>query len=178
MSPTSRRPARTSPAASITLEKFEALDHVHIEIVQRLRQLEQLVERLDKVGGDADARALAASICAFFDDTARTHHEDEERVVFPPLLGSGDADLVQKVQRLQQDHGWIEEDWRELRAVLATVAEGHSGFDPVGLRQMGDVFATLCLEHIALEESLIYPESKRRQLDDAQAEQRRIAASP
>jgi hemerythrin-like domain-containing protein len=141
------------------------------------KQLESLIERIERGGVDAQARASAGAICTFFDGAARAHHDDEERVVFPPLLASSDAALVQHVQRLQQDHGWIEEDWRELRSQLSTIADGHAWHDPAALRGMCEVFCALYMEHIALQESLIYPESKRKLMVAEAAAQRRNGGS-
>jgi hemerythrin-like domain-containing protein len=160
--PIRRRAARPVVTAPITLHQFEALDRTHADVVHALKLLEGLVDRLDAQGTDAEVRATARQLCAFFDGTARAHHEEEERVVFPPLLGGGNAELIQHVQRLQQDHGWLEEDWRELRTQLITIAEGYSGHDSALLRQMSQVYAALYVEHIALEEALIYPASRER----------------
>ncbi len=175
MSRAVRRPVRPSVVAAVTLHEFEALDRTDAQVVDQLRQLEKLVDRVDDEGLDDDARALAASILAFFDSTAHAHHEEEERVVFPPLLASDDAALVQHVQRLQQDHAWLEEDWHTLRPHLAAIAGGQAWYEPEVLRQGCEVFGALYLEHIALEESLIYPASKEQQLRDAASAQRRAA---
>ena len=177
MSKPSRRPSRPALCAPITLHEFEALDRTHADVVLQLKQLEQLVDHLERDGVDERARTLAAAVCRFFEGTARAHHEEEERVVFPPLLGSQDSELVQQVRRLQQDHGWLEEDWRELHATLSTIAEGHAWHDPSGLRQMCEVFSTLYIEHIALEETLIYPASKQRLITAEHAGNRRSAMS-
>jgi hemerythrin-like domain-containing protein len=83
--------------------------------------------------------------------------------VFPPLLGSPDADLVQHVMRLQQDHGWIEEDWLELAPQLQAIAEGHNGYDIDFMRAAVPVFTELYRDHIALEETIVYPASRRQQ---------------
>jgi hypothetical protein len=82
------RPSRPVLCAPITLHEFEALDRAHADVVLHLKQLEQLVDHLEREGVDERARTLAAAVCRFFEGTARAHHEDEERVVFPPLLGS------------------------------------------------------------------------------------------
>jgi iron-sulfur cluster repair protein YtfE (RIC family) len=175
MSHAVRRPVRPSVLAAVTLHEFEALDRTHGQVVDQLRQLDKLVERIDDEGVDDGARALAASILAFFDTTARAHHEEEERVVFPPLLAGDDAALVQQVQRLQQDHAWLEEDWQALRLHVAAIAEGQAWYEPEVLRQGCEVFGALYLEHIALEESLVYPASKEQQLRDAASAHKRAA---
>lgn len=168
---------RDRPATPVTLHEFDALDRTHGEVVQSLRELERLIERLAAGDIDAGMRAAAAALCAFFDGTSRAHHEDEERVVFPPLLAGGDATLIQHVRRLQQDHGWLEEDWRELRPHLSAVADGLQWLDTDLLREMAAVFSALYIEHIALEESLVYPASKQCLQAIEIAERRRLAAA-
>jgi hemerythrin-like domain-containing protein len=173
-----RRAARVRLMDPVELHEFDALDRTHAEVVGSLRQLERLVNHVDTHGSDESARDTASKIRAFFDGTARAHHEEEERLVFPPLRSGGDADLIQQVQRLQQDHGWLEEDWRELRPQLSALAEGYTGFDTAALRQMATVFSTLYLEHIVLEESLIYPAAKARLASAAQGGASRKSPRP
>jgi hemerythrin-like domain-containing protein len=172
------RPARPAVVAPITLHEFEALDRMHADVVQVLKQLERMIDRLEAAGSDDAVRASAKAICEFFDGHARAHHEEEERVVFPPLLAGNDAELIQHVRRLQQDHGWLEEDWREMRSQLSTIAEGYTGHDPATLREMSSVFCALYIEHIALEESLVYPASKQRLMVAEAAEHRRTDERP
>lgn len=152
---------------------FEALDDTHRQVVQQLRHLEQLMQRLDGGSIDDEARRLAAGIVAFFSQVAQPHHDAEERHVFPTLIASGDDELVQHVRRLQQDHGWLEEDWIELSPALRDISEGHGAFDIDNVRHMATVFGTLYMEHLALEESLIYPEAKRRLEAGREAGERR-----
>jgi hemerythrin-like domain-containing protein len=160
MSNSKSRPARQSAPA---LPSFDSLDETHRNVMQTLSQLSQLIEQLDAAGVDDRARTLAKEICVFFDGTARAHHAAEEQLVFPSLLASGDAELVQHVQRLQQDHGWLEEDWLELSPQLQAVAEGYSWYDLDVIRSAIPVFTELYREHIALEETIVYPASRRRQ---------------
>jgi hemerythrin-like domain-containing protein len=141
---------------------FEALDSCHREIHVRLGQLAALAQRMEAVPPDAADRAQAAAIEAFFSGTSREHHALEERDVFPPLLGGADAQLEAAVRLLQQDHGWIEEDWLALAPQLRALAEGDNGVDIAEFLHNVDVFVPLCRGHIALEESLVYPESKAR----------------
>ena len=71
---------------------------------------------------------------------------------------------MQQVQRLQQDHGWLEEDWRELSPQIEASAQGYNWYDLAMLRLALPVFTALYKEHIALEEALVYPEARRRRL--------------
>jgi hemerythrin-like domain-containing protein len=152
-----------SPEPATAGDGFDVLDVCHRQMIFTLGKLAALVSALQSRGPDAEVRALAAEIVRFFSTTSHDHHEDEERHVFPKLLATGEPELVQAVQRLQQDHGWLEEDWLELSPHLAAVAAGQSWYDLDLLREGADVFIALLHEHIALEESLVYP-SARAQL--------------
>lgn len=162
--PTTRahRPTRPARPAVAALPSFETLDATHRLVMLTLQRLQQLVDQVDRQGVDDAARKTAAEICDFFDKTARAHHEAEDQFVFPGLLASGDAALVHHVRRLQQDHGWLEEDWRELQPQLLTLAKGYNGYDLDFLRAAIPVFTDLYRDHIALEEDIVYPESRRR----------------
>lgn len=142
---------------------FEALDQTHVEIFRMLQRLDDMLQRLDRQGPTPSIQAAARDIAAFFDSHGREHHHDEERLVFPALVASGDKVLIAHVRRLQQDHGWLEEDWNLLAPQLQAIARGENRFDMDLLRHTLPNFAALYEEHIALEESLIYPASRRQQ---------------
>jgi hemerythrin-like domain-containing protein len=165
------RPSRPARAPAPPLPAYDALDRTHRRVMELLAQFDRLLDHLDRHGPDAQARALALEIHEFFSHHAQQHHADEERLVFPGLLASGDAALVQHVQRLQQDHGWLEEDWLELAPPIEAVSRGDNWYDLAMLRAALAVFRALYEEHIGLEESLIYPEARRRQqaLEDGAA---------
>lgn len=159
--PTVRAPRPSRPPAP-ALPEFDTLDQTHREALQMLQAFEQLLAHLHDNGPDATAQASAQRIIAFFSGPGRTHHADEERLVFPPLLSGTDVEMVQHVRRLQQDHGWLEEDWRELSPQVEAIAKGYNWYDLAMLRLALPVFTALYKEHIALEESLVYPEARRR----------------
>lgn len=163
MSQTATRKSRPTRSAAPDLPSFESLDRTHAQVLEVLKQFDRLLAHLDDNGADAVAQASAQEIHAFFAGAARQHHADEEQFVFPSLLTSNDAELVQHVRRLQQDHGWLEEDWLELAPQIEAIAKGYSWYDLSDLRHALPVFTELYHDHIALEESLIYPEAKRRQ---------------
>ena len=139
---------------------FKALDTCHQQIAAHLERLDALCARLSDQGVDPVAQAEARLIEAFFSSTSQAHHQEEELKVFPSLLSSTDEALVATVRMLQQDHGWIEEDWLAIAPQLRAIAAGYSWFDPDELRHAITVFLELCREHIQLEESIIYPEAK------------------
>lgn len=109
----STRQARPARPAAPPLPSFEKLDETHRVIVQVLAELERLVDLLKHPGQAANAALLARHACTFFNTTARQHHEAEETFVFPKLLQGGETAMRAHVNRLQQDHNWLEEDWLE-----------------------------------------------------------------
>ena len=79
------------------------------------------------------------------------------------------------VRTLQQDHGWIEENWIELAPLLRAIADGSNWYQDAEFQHAVGVFVELLNGHIALEETLIYPESKARW---AQAVAGRLTRNP
>jgi hemerythrin-like domain-containing protein len=155
-----QRPLR---APAPPLPDFQRLDRTHKAAMDMLVAFDQLLTQLDGPGLDDSAQGSAKTILAFFSGPGRQHHADEEHNVFPLLLAGGDAELIEHVHRLQQDHGWIEEDWHELSPQIEAIAGGYNWYDLGMLRAALPVFTALYHEHIALEESLIYPAAQRHQ---------------
>lgn len=149
--------AKTRP-----IDLFEFLDETHRQVQIQLGHLRALVDKIDSEGLDAEARALARQVLAFFNHDARQHHLDEEKHVFPPLLASQNPELEAATRRLIQDHGWLEENWLHIEPSVAAASEGHQWFDPAELRHALDVFEALYTDHLLLEESLAYPHAKQR----------------
>jgi iron-sulfur cluster repair protein YtfE (RIC family) len=167
----------TQTATRGVRDGFVALDACHRETLQQLDVLAALVKRLQDVGADAEARAMAANVVRFFSTTARQHHDDEERHVFPRVVVSSDPEIVHTVLRLQQDHRWLEEDWMELSAHLEALAAGQSWWDMALLREGSEIFIALSHDHIALEEEMIYPEARARMQPGERSEMGRVMAA-
>ena len=170
---------RVSPdrETSVMSDGFDALDVCHPKTLVALGRLAGLVARLTKIGADEEAQVLAREVAEHFSGTARERHQDEERHMFPKLMSIGDAETVQAVLRLQQDHGWLEENWRELSPYLDAVASGQSWYDLDMLREGAEVFIALSHDHIALEESLIYPQARKLMAGGERCDMRREMAS-
>lgn len=169
------RKPRPSRAAAPALPSIESLDRTHRQMMDVLVDLSHLVKHLEAQGVDQSARQSAKAICKFFDEHAREHHLHEETVVFPVLIRKGDPELTAHVLRLQQDHGWLEEDWLELAPQLQAVAEGYSWYELDGLRQGIEIFTALYHEHIGLEESLVYPEARLQMAAETASREQRVA---
>jgi len=142
--------------------RFQALDACHQQIQEHLEQLAEVLLKIQDGVDDTQYREQVGVIEAFFSGTSRTHHADEEKNVFPALLASDNAELVQAVRTLQQDHGWIEQNWLELAPMLRAIAQGEDWVDMAELQHNVEVYLALSHDHIVLEETLIYPEAKSR----------------
>lgn len=141
-------------------ESFSALDTCHQQMLEQLKALSALATRIEAEGIDGEAQQQADQIETFFSGTSRAHHAQEEKMVFPPILAGDDDELKATVTTLQQDHGWIEENWIELSPKLRAVASGNSWFEPAELVSQVEIFVKLVENHIALEESTVYPAAK------------------
>lgn len=155
-------------------DKFKALDACHQQIHEHLAELASLMEQMEANSDSADCRQKAKTIEAFFSETSREHHAEEERNVFPNLLLSDKPDLVQAVRTLQQDHGWIEQNWLELAPMLRAIALGEDWVDMAELSHNAEVFLSLCHDHIVLEETLIYPEAKNNFAEELASRAKRL----
>jgi hemerythrin-like domain-containing protein len=155
---------------------FASLDAAHQAALGMIDALDRLLVRLENQGLDADARAAAQQVLDFFNGPGHHHHAEEESRVFPELLASGDAELIHHVGRLREDHGWIEEDWLLLAPQIEAIAQGYSWFDLSMLRLALPVFADLHREHIALEETVVYPAARAWRAKQADAAKARASA--
>jgi hemerythrin-like domain-containing protein len=159
---TNHDPDDRKAAAGAAGSAFGVLDGCHRQTLAALAKLETIVARLDGGSVDGQTRTLAADVVRHFSTTARRHHEDEERHIFPKLAASADAAMEQVVLRLQQDHHWLEEDWMTLQPHLDAIACGQSWYDVDVLREGSTIFAALSRDHITTEECILYPEARMR----------------
>jgi len=146
--------------ANDTLPMLDRLDATHDQMRYWLGELQTLVNHMEDRGWDTWARDHARSVIDFFSHTARQHHVDVDRQIFPLVSGRGDASIDISIDRLRQDQGWLEENWREVLAQLQPVAEGFGGYDVDMLRHAADVYAALLLEHLALEQGSVFPAAR------------------
>ena len=148
-------------AVPVSIAVFDFLDATHREVQQQIRQLHALVDAIESDGLNQTNRGVARRVLDFFNGEARQHHLDEEKHIFPALLASQDAELVQTTEHLIQDHGWLEENWIQIAPSLEAATGGNLWFDTAELRHALEVFEALYLDHILLEESIAYPEAKK-----------------
>ena len=139
-----------------------AFDACHRRTLAIVGALEDMVATLDRAGPSAATCAEAASIAEFLSGEARAHHEHEERFLFPALLRGADPSLMRAVRRLHEDHDRMEEAWMELEPHVQAIATGFGTWDRDVLREGVCLLAALQRDHIEAEESLIYPELRKR----------------
>lgn len=157
-------------------DRFQALDACHQQIQIHLEQLADVLLKIEAGEDEAAYREQAGTIERFFSGISRQHHADEEKNVFPALLASDNPELVHAVRTLQQDHGWIEQNWIELAPMLSAIAQGEDWVHMEEFKHTIEVYLALSHDHIVLEETLIYPEAKSRFADELAARAARAVA--
>jgi len=153
----------SSPAAGFD-QPFEMLSACHERVERSLQLLSRLVGHLAEAGDTPRDREMAADaardVLRYFDIAAPAHHEDEERHVFALVRGSGDEALMDTVNRLQADHRAMTAAWQPLRVLLDAVAQHGKASDLPALDAAARAFASLYDDHMALEDSVIFPAAR------------------
>ena len=140
----------------------------HLRVQDQCSTLLRLAPHLAAHGPDRPAREAATAVMRYFDTSARHHHDDEERDLFPALIesmaGSDAVCLRELTAALTAEHRELEARWQTLRAVLAQLAAAQTV-----LLAQDDVigFAQLYQRHIAREESELLPMAQRLLSDAA-----------
>jgi iron-sulfur cluster repair protein YtfE (RIC family) len=138
---------------------FEFLDSTHAALSGHLANLMGMATHFQNGSLDASQLKEVRTICNFFEKEARQHHLDEELHIFPPLMQSHDETLRHTVRQLQQDHGWLEENWIELHPLIEQAMQGNS-YIWEELDHALQVFHALYQDHMVLEERIAYPGAK------------------
>ncbi|MBP6319164.1 MAG: hemerythrin domain-containing protein [Rubrivivax sp.] len=160
-------PGHSTPAVGFEVP-LEMLAACHLRVKGQCSTLLRLVPHIAAYGSDRSAQEAAIAVMRYFDTSARHHHDDEERDLFPALIesmvGSDAVCLREFLAALIVEHRELEARWQILRALLSQVAAGQA----VPLKQ-ADVssFTQLYERHIAREETELLPMA-RRLLSDAE----------
>ena len=149
-------PGLNAPAVGFE-QPFAMLEDCHERVQRTLALLARLRAHVHTHGVDENARQAARDVLRYFDVAAPLHHEDEELHVFPPLLVHGTPEVTQAVLQLKQDHLAMSAHWAAARVPLQGLADGEraafSAEDEAALERFAGCYA----EHIATEETLVYP---------------------
>ncbi len=163
-------PGLHSPAAGFD-EPFEVLSACHDRVRRSLDLLQRLAAHVRAHGADTQARDAARDVARYFNVAAPAHHEDEERHVIPPLLGSADARLREAAQRMLADHTRIRASWAALEPLLQALQAGEV---PPGLDAAAQDFVDVHDGHLELEDGLAFPGARDLQAAAPDAAQRRL----
>ena len=146
-------------------QPFALLDACHERVRRSLDLLQRLVEHLQTVGHDADARSAAHDVWRYFEIAAPQHHADEERHVLPRLESSGDLWLIDLARRLHADHEALRDVWSQLGPLLREVHESVSAPSARmldALHAHTGEFVAIHERHLRLEDSFAFPAVRGR----------------
>ena len=138
-------------------DPLEMLEACHGRIRAQCDTLQKLQQHLPLHGGDAQAQQAAQAILRYFDTAGQYHHQDEERELFPVLLGTGNAEAGELVARLLHEHKGMEAAWQRLRPLLLAVAAGQAA----ELDEAAQQFIAVYDRHIELENGKLLPLAAR-----------------
>lgn len=154
--------AKSRVAKTCLPDVFDVLDGCHRDILIHLDKLIAVVSHLQLAAPNEKVREHAHEVVEFFSGPARQHNYDEERHVFPTLMACDDPEVKRAAEGLCEDHAWIEFCWLDIEPHLAAAATGLPLYDLPALRSAAEAFVTVTREHVALEESLLYPQLRGR----------------
>lgn len=146
-------------------EPFALIEACHERARRSLDLLRRLVEHLQTVGHDADARSAAHDVWRYFEIAAPAHHADEERHVLPRLRATGDLWLADVARRLQSDHDALDGVWQQLGPLLREVTESVSALSARSLDALHGLtgrFIEIHERHLWLEDSFAFPAVRER----------------
>lgn len=153
-------PGFESPAAGFEAP-YEMLAACHERVQRSLDLLGRVLAYIDDQGHDAQTRSAATDVLRYFDLAAPLHHQDEERHVFPQLLGQGSPSLQATVLRLQAEHRQMEALWAVVRvALLRWSKPGCTEPVDADTRASVERFRGIYQGHIEAEENLVFPAAR------------------
>jgi hemerythrin-like domain-containing protein len=138
-------------------DPLEILLACHRRIEKQLETLQRLRSHVDQRGVDAEASAAAQAVLRYFAHAAMSHHDDEEKDLFPLLdqrITNPDEKTRFRVLRdaLERDHRDVHALWAKVRKPLEGIAEGLTRGLPATDVQ---AFASAYARHIRAEESTL-----------------------
>lgn len=150
-------------------QPFALLGACHDRVRRSLDLLCRLVEHLQTVGHDADARSAAHDVWRYFEIAAPAHHADEELHVLPRLQRSGDLWLADVARRLLADHEALRAVWQQLGPLVREVHESVSALSARSLDALHartGQFLAIHERHLRLEDSFAFPAVQERMQAD------------
>jgi len=160
-------PGHQAPEAGFE-QPFGMLAACHDRVTRSLRLLRRLLDHVQAVGLDADARAAARDVWRYFEIAAPAHHADEELHVLPLLRASDDPWLADVARRIEADHAELRLLWQQLGPLLRQLHQADPLPTPAAedslaaLRPLAMAFIALHDRHLPLEDSFAFPAAQAR----------------
>jgi hemerythrin-like domain-containing protein len=135
---------------------LKTLYHSHEGIVKQLRELGELPRLAQQM---AQARRVSAASVALFRNNVLVHHQDEERDLFPAVIGSASPGAEREsaqalAARLVAEHRDLEQMWKTLEPSVRAVARGRAeGLDAALLERLVQAYVA----HARFEEEHFLP---------------------
>ncbi len=166
------------PAADFT-DAIEVIRRYHDSFLAQGFQLLKLVAEIESQGLNGERACRLAELYAFYQRANLLHHQDEEKALFPKVVGC-DLMLDGMLERLTLDHIEIEEAWRVLTIDLKEILEKH--LVPEAVTGKAARFEQLQREHLMRENEDFLPRlaaklttGQRRQAAAAMARMRGLS---
>ncbi len=143
----------TDPATDFS-DGLEVIRAYHDHLLAQGHRLLQEIQAIEAHGLDADRANRLARLYADYQRTTVLHHQDEERILFPAIVGH-DLLIDGMIERLTLDHGEIEESWRVLEIDLKALLYQHRLQEQ--LLEKAERFEKLQREHLTRENEDFLP---------------------
>lgn len=134
------------------------------------RRIERFVGLLGLVVRQAEGRALSPEECGaveaalrYFRESGPRHNSDEEESLFPRMRQGGAAEVLQHVERLEEEHRHSEALHQEAAELFDEwMAEGElSVANRSRLRAVTARLEQMYREHIRIEEQVVFPRASQ-----------------
>ncbi len=130
----------------------------HDSLLSQGRRLLELVSEIETHGLDPGRANRLAELYAYYQRANVLHHQDEERALFPAVVGR-DLLVDGMIERLTLDHEEIEEAWRVLEIDLKAILAGRPL--PGQLEEKAARFEKQQREHLLRENEDFLPRLER-----------------
>jgi hemerythrin-like domain-containing protein len=135
------------------------LKDCHRRIERFLGILCQVARQAQGRGLNADERRAVEAALRYFDESGPRHNLDEEDSLFPRLRAMKAAEVLEKVKRLETEHGEAGVLHREAGQLYSKwmVERGLSADKGMRLQTIAEELQRLYREHIHIEEDVVFP---------------------
>jgi len=134
---------------------LEVIRTYHTSLLQHGQTLLGLVREIEEQGIDAGRANCLTELYAYYQRANRLHHQDEERALFPAVVGKNLL-IDSMIERLSLDHEEIEESWRVLEIALKEILKRQT--IPGHLHEKAARFEKLQREHLQRENEDFLPQ--------------------